>query len=126
MILTFIVSLSRFLVLFVMLWSNLVFRGTHRSWSPQRPRSKHRQSSLGTGSQPQSDRILRCLLPLERYLGRHHSLSLGNQVAFRAVTVLKSAVPFVTLQPGDHSMVPAPGTFRFPGTLFGQWIQRSW
>ena len=69
--------------------------------------------------------VLGCLLPLQRHLGGHHALSLGNEVALGAGAVAVLALPLVPLQPGDVAVVAATGTFGPAGPLGGRRHFRS-
>ena len=51
---------------------------------------------------------------LDSYLGRHHPLPLLYEVALGTLAVPVLAGPLVSLQPGDHSVVPTPGTLGSP------------
>ena len=44
----------------------------------------------------------------------HDPLSLLYEVTLGTLTVPVLAGPLMSLQPGDHSVVPAPGTLRSP------------
>ena len=48
------------------------------------------------------------------YLGRHHSLPLLDEVTLGTLAVSVLAGSLVSLQPGDHSVVPTPSTLGSP------------
>lgn len=124
--LTFVVVFSVLLVLLVVLrLVGLVLGRADGPWSPQRPGRQHRQRPLGAGAQPERDGVLGRLLPLQRHLRGHDALPLSDQVALGAVAVLESAVTLVTLEPGDHAVVPASRALGLPGALLGERVQWS-
>lgn len=49
------------------------------------------------------------------YLGRHHSLPLGDQFALGTLAVLPLAVALVALQVGHQAVVPTAGALGGPG-----------
>ena len=84
-----------------------------RAWSARKDRT-WRQLTDGwrNTSHGHCYYILGRLLTLESHLSRHYALSLGNQIAFGAEAVFELAVALVALEPRDHSVVAAAGTFR--------------
>ena len=69
--------------------------------------------------------VLGRLLPLERHLGGHDPLPLGDQVALGAQAVLVLAVALVALEPRDHAVVAATRTFRLAHAALRKRQQRG-
>lgn len=62
---------------------------------------------------------------LRSHLSSHNSLTFSYQVTFRTGAVLVGAVSFMSLQPGDHAVIPTSGTFWLPSTFLCQGVQRG-
>ena len=60
---------------------------------------------------------LRCLLPPQGHLRRHHPLPLHHQQAVGALAVPPAAEALVSLQAGHHAVVSAAGALRRPAEL---------
>jgi len=50
-------------------------------------------------------------------LGRHYTLSLRNKVALGTDAILETTLPLVALQPANHTVIPAAGTFGASGAF---------
>jgi len=50
-------------------------------------------------------------------LGRHYTLPLRNKVALGTDAILETTLPLVALQPANHTVIPAAGTFGAPGAF---------
>lgn len=48
------------------------------------------------------------------YLGSHDTLTFGDQIALGAHAGLEPALPFVSLQPGNHPVITTSSTLRLP------------
>ena len=53
--------------------------------------------------------VFMSLLAFQGDLLGHDALALGNQVAFWTEAIAKLAVPLVTFEPADYSVISAPG-----------------